>query len=361
MTVQLGLFTRERANGMTRHPALAAAALVVLASAAAFSQDRPAVVVQELPGERRVEVSVAGQPFTAYVWPERLTKPVLHPIRSARGTLVTRGFPLDPRPRERVDHPHHVGLWLSYGDVNGVDFWNNSEALSPAEQAKMGRIEHEAIERRATGRGRGQLVVTARWRMPDGSVALHERTRFAFGASATTRSIERVTELTAGDREVRFGDNKEGLLGLRVARALEEPSDKPEVFTDAAGRPGAVAVLDNAGVSGVYTSSEGITGPAVWGTRGLWMALAGRVDGEDLVLLMVDHPQNPGHPTHWHARGYGLFAANPLGPSVFTPGAKPLDFTLAPRASATFRHLLSILPGPFSRERAESVAAEFAR
>src|SRR6266404_1492904 len=74
---------------------------------------------------RRVDITIGGAPFTSYVWPERLRKPVLYPIRSAKGTLVTRGWPLDPRPGERVDHPHHVGLWLNYESVNGVDFWNN--------------------------------------------------------------------------------------------------------------------------------------------------------------------------------------------------------------------------------------------
>ena len=52
--------------------------------------------------DRRVEVSIDGQPFTAYIWPTSLKKPVLYPIRTAKGTLITRGFPLDPRPSERV-------------------------------------------------------------------------------------------------------------------------------------------------------------------------------------------------------------------------------------------------------------------
>src|SRR5215212_6033958 len=70
---------------------------------------------------RRVDVSIGGKPFTSYIWPERLKKPVLYPLRTASGTLVTRGWPFDPRPGERIDHPHHVGLWFDYGDVNGVD------------------------------------------------------------------------------------------------------------------------------------------------------------------------------------------------------------------------------------------------
>jgi len=122
-----------------------------------------------------------------------------------------------------------------------------------------------------------------------------------------------------------------------------------------------VPALDNAGVNGTYTSSEGLTGAKVWGTRGRWTALSGRVGDEDVVLLMVDHPKNPGYPTYWHARGYGLFAANPLGQAAFSGGKQTLDFTLAPGAKASFRYLLLVLPGPFSRERAEQAATAFAK
>jgi hypothetical protein len=337
------------------------AALLALFAGRAWSEAPPPVDVRPVPAERRVDVTVGGKPFTSYIWPERLAKAVLYPLRSARGTPVTRGFPLDPRPGERVDHPHHVGLWFNYGDVNGVDFWNNSDSLPKQEQAKMGRIVHKAIASKAGGAGKGELVVDADWIMPDGSVLMTERTRFLFRADADSRAVERVTELEARDQAVKFADNKEGVLGLRVARALEEPADKPEVFTDASGKPTAVPVLDNTGVNGLYTSSEGLTGAKVWGTRGRWVALAGKVEGEDVVLLMLDHPKNPGYPTYWHARGYGLFAANPLGQSVFSNGKETLNFTLAPGATTTFRHRLLILPGPFSKERAEREASAFAQ
>jgi len=345
----------------TSRTARGVAALLALFAGRAWSEAPPPVDVRPVPAERRVDVTVGGKPFTSYIWPERLAKAVLYPLRSSRGTLVTRGFPLDPRPGERVDHPHHVGLWFNYGDVNGVDFWNNSDSLPKQEQAKMGRIVHKAIASTASGPGKGELVVDADWIMPDGSVLMTERTRFLFRADADSRAVERVTELEARDQAVKFADNKEGVLGLRVARALEEPADKPEVFTDASGKPTAVPVLDNAGVNGLYTSSEGLTGAKVWGTRGRWVALAGKVESEDVVLLMLDHPKNPGYPTYWHARGYGLFAANPLGQSVFSNGKETLNFTLAPGASTTFRHRLVILPGPFSKERAEREASAFAQ
>ncbi len=108
---------------------------------------------------------------------------------------------------------------------------------------------------------------------------------------------------------------------------------------------------------------KGLEGGAVWGTRARWVALAGRVDLEDVVVLILDHPANPGHPTYWHARGYGLFAANPLGQKVFSEGREELGLALEPGESTVFRHRLVLLPGPFSaavRARAESAWKAFA-
>ena len=222
-----------------------------------------------------MDVSIGGRPFTSYIWPERLKKPVLYPLRSATGTLVTRGWPFDPRPGERVDHPHHVGLWFDYGDVNGVDFWNNSDALEPEDAAKMGMIVHRRIVEARGGADRGTLVADMDWVGPGGVPYLSERTAFVFLGDATSRVVDRVTTLTARDRRVVFNDNKEGLFGMRVARQLEQPSTTAEVFTDASGKATAVPVLDNAGVTGSYTSSEGKTGDAVWSTRGRWAMLTG--------------------------------------------------------------------------------------
>ena len=80
---------------------------------------------------RRVDITIDGQPFTSYIWPTTLKKPVLYPLITDEGVTVTRGYPLSPRPGERVDHPHHAGLWFNYESANGFDFWNNSDAIKP--------------------------------------------------------------------------------------------------------------------------------------------------------------------------------------------------------------------------------------
>ena len=112
------------------------------------------------------------------------------------------------------------------------------------------------------------------------------------------------------------------MLGMRVARSLEQPSTEPLVFEDIAGRKTQVPVMDNAGVTGEYQSSEGKKGDAVWSTRGRWTMLTGSIGDEQLTIAMIDHPKNPGFPTYWHARGYGLFAANPLGRRSSATGAR---------------------------------------
>ena len=308
---------------------------------------------------RRVDVLVDGRPFTSYIWPETLTKPVLYPLRTARGTLVTRGFPLDPRPGERVDHPHHSGYWLNYGNINGVDFWNNSVALPPEQRAKMGTITQRRITRATGGKDRGELSVETDWIMPDGQPIMREATTFVFHSGPNLRAIDRITTLTALDKRVLFRDDKEGMIGMRVRRELEQPTNEPLTFTDSSGRPTTVKVLDNTGVTGQYRSSEGKTGDAVWGTRARWTMLTGKVGQESVTLVMLDHPKNVGFPTYWHARGYGLFAANPLGQEVFSNGKEKLNFTLEPKQSVTFRYRLLIISGPATPDEVETQYRKF--
>lgn len=316
------------------------------------------VVVNE--SARRVDVFVDGKPFTSYIWPDAVKKPVLYPLRAASGTVVTRGYPMEPRPGERVDHPHHVGLWFNYGDVNGLDFWNNSDAIKPADRNKYGTIRHSRIKRVTSGKDRGELEVEMQWLTNEGKPLLKEETTFIFYAGPNQRIIDRITTLTALGERVVFKDNKEGVLGLRVARQLEQPSDKPELFTDANGKATPVPKLDNTGVTGRYQSSEGLAGDDVWGTRGRWCMLSGKIGREDITIGILDSPKNPGYPTYWHARGYGLFAANPLGQEVFSNGKQKLNFTIEPKSRMTFRYRIVILSGKASYDDMESQFMDFA-
>jgi hypothetical protein len=288
----------------------------------------------------QIDVMIDGQLFTSYKWPEGVYKPVLDPILTSSGTIITRGFPLDPRPGERPDHRHHVGNWLNYGNVNGFDFWGNGHTGERSPNG--GEIKLMDVEQLLDGIGDGAMTTTASWVDPEGNELLAEKTEYHFIADSTIRIIDRITKLTAGDQPVSMSDTKEGMFAIRVARQLELPSDGDITVLDAEGNPSTVSAMSNEGITGNYLSSEGRTGSGVWGTRAKWMDLYGSIGDEKISLVICDHPKNPGYPTYWHARGYGLFAANPLGVKDFTDGAKEMNFSIPSGQSVTFRYRLII-------------------
>ncbi|SHJ80915.1 Methane oxygenase PmoA [Pseudozobellia thermophila] len=295
--------------------------------------------------DKMVEVMIDGKLFTSYRYPDNIKKPVLYPLVTPAGTKITRKFPLEPSTGERVDHPHHVGVWFNYGDVNGLDFWNNSDSIIVEDRDKYGTIVHKTIEAVEDGDEQGVLRVKMDWNTPGGTTLIEEKTTFVFKGEGSVYSIDRMTTLTAIAEDVLFKDNKEGMLGIRVTRALELPSDKPTIFTDANGNPTPVAVLDNEGVNGNYINAEGVEGLDTWGKRSNWVNLYSHIGDEKIALAILDHKSNVGYPTYWHSRGYGLFAANPLGQAVFSDGKEELNFQLKKGESTTFKHRIVVANG----------------
>lgn len=309
------------------------------------------VELQHVPADDRVVVTADGEPFTEYrpaATHDILGTPVCYPIRTAGGAPITRGYPIDPRPNERVDHRNHVGLRLAYGNVDGIDFWRG-RGSTPEEG--RGLVEHRTVERVADG-SPAELVVTCDWVGHGDQHLLSEETTFRFHADEGERTIDRVTRLTA-ERDVDLEDDKEGLFALRTCRELEHPDDGETRLTDENGEPRDEGIVHNEGVTGEYHSSEGESGLDVWGTRAPWMALEGQIDGEAVTVTIMDHPDNVGHPTYWHARGYGLFAANSLGQAAFTRGERELGFSLAAGESATLRYRLDVHSTDFDADRVE--------
>ena len=333
------------------------ASFIFAATALAAPSKGVQVVADE--ANRRVDITIDGQPFTSYIWPETLKKPVLYPFITDEGVTVTRGYPLSPRPGERVDHPHHAGLWFNYENANGFDFWNNSDAIKPENRAKMGTILHTKIVSAKSGRNRGELVVESVWVTGSNQQILNQSTRYVFARRAGTRVIDMDITLTALDRVV-FKDAKDGLLGLRVANWLESPNEKGGIFMDASGRPTKVDAADTSAATGVYLTSEGVKGDAAWGTRGRWCTLTGSTGGHTVTIGILDHPANPGYPTTWHARGYGLFAVNPLGPSIFNPKLPALNLTLEKNQTASFRYRIILFSHAVTAEEMNHEADAFA-
>lgn len=272
--------------------------------------------------------------FTSLIYSDTLEKPCLFPIKTPSGKFITRGYPLEPRPLERVDHPHHVGLWFNFGDVNGIDFWNNSSAIAPGKKMHYGSVMLDTIL--LAEPAKGTLTTLSSWINFQGDTLLSEETTYIFsGIKNEYRFIERETRLTAM-QEVTLRSNKEGLFALRVDRAFEE-------------------------VNGVYRNHEGATGEAgVWGKKTPWVALRANKEGETITIVILDHAQNPNYPGWPHARGYGLFSMNNLAGETMDKTSEPIEVKLLPGESINFRHKL-IIGGDMSDEDINHMMHQFNR
>lgn len=304
-------------------------------------QYREVVKMAKAKNENRIDIYIGDSLFTCFLYPDSLEKPVLFPIYDADHVLVTRGFPLNPRPGEPTDHPHHIGLWFTYENVNGLDFWNNSYAIPAEKKHLYGWIKTDSILEITNGMS-GTLRYHANWVNQQNQVLLEETTRYVFGGSSGERMVDRITDLKAVT-DIIFTDAKDGLLGLRISRELQIPASKDQVFTD---NKGNITVVKKDTVSnGNYLTSEGKQGDSAWSTRAKWCKLYGKIGNDSVSITIFDHSRNPDYPTFWHARGYGLFAANPLGEKIFTNGKSSLNLKLNKGDSIRFRYRVLIQNG----------------
>jgi hypothetical protein len=285
----------------------------------------------------KIDVEIDGQPFTAlYLSGSEVTKPYLHPIRAANGKIVSRVWPMEEKAGEAKDHEHHRGLWFTHGDVNGFDFWANEISQRKGRGGdKKGTVELISVDQVKSGKKQGSIVATFAWKDPAGKVLLKETKRIGFSGDAKLRVIDYETTLT-GVEKSRFGDTKEGVFALRLTAPLDGKH------------------------SGKMVSAEGAVGEkAVWGKRSPWVDYVGTLEGETMGVAILDHPSNPKHPTYWHSRDYGLFAANVFGEHDFyNDKAKDGGMTLEPGKTWRFKYRLVVHSGD---AQAAGIAAMFSK
>ena len=326
----------------------------------ASAQKAELVKVVKVHKQNKVDILIGGKPFTSFNYPDSLEKPFLYPVHAPNGTVVTRGFPLDPKPGDPTDHPHHIGIWFNYENVNGLDFWNNSYAIAKEKKSQYGWVKTDHIVSMLSGT-KGKLTFHANWVNQANDKLLDEKTTFTFSGTAHERIIDRVTTLTA-NTDVTFNDAKDGLMGLRLAHELQIPSNQPQKFTDNKGNVTIVAAGSDKIPNGTYLTSEGKKGDDAWSTRGTWCKVYGKMGTDSISIAIIDHPKNFNYPTFWHARGYGLFAANPLGEKAFTKAKNKPDLHLTKGQSVTFRYRIVVQSGDNTLEpkKITALAASFA-
>lgn len=318
---------------------------------------RPAVLLllTALPGFTQVKlfqspnsvfVEIDGKPFTALYYGGDLPKPYLHPLRSAKGTPVTRLFPMEKVANEAdsVDHLHHRGLWLGYGYINGFNFWENESSYKEANKGTV--VPSKPPKLKSDGKT-GVVTAYYDWLDPESHIVLKEVREMSFYLHKELRVIDFDITFTA-EKKVDFGDTKEGFFALRVARELQEGKG-----------------------TGRMTNAEGAEGEkAIWGKQSSWVDYAGTVNGEAVGIAIFDHPSNLKFPTRWHARAYGLFAANPFGAAEFdgakspprgqAVGEKPA-YSMNPGQTLRLRYRVVIHPGDTKSAGIGSLYSDWAK
>ena len=275
-----------------------------------FAQQKEPVKIVKSATEKKINVFIGNKFFTSFLYPDSLEKPVLYPVTKEKKHL--------------------------YG-------WIKTDKSVETSGGKKGIISYHA-----------------NWTNQQNDVLLEEKTRLEFSGTEHLRIIDRTTVLTA-DTTVNFTDAKDGLYGIRLAHALQIPSIKDEKFKDDKGNVTIVTGVKDKIANGNYITSEGKQGDDAWSTRGRWCKVYGKMGNDFISIAIIDHPENPNYPTFWHARGYGLFAANPLGEKIFTKGKSSKNLQLQKGESVTFRFRIVIEDGnkTLTAEKLNRLADEF--
>jgi hypothetical protein len=331
------------------------AVLIIFIPALAVSAGGKTPEVEFVTSRNRIDVMIGRKHFTSYIYGNELTKPMMVPLRSPSGIVVTRRHPLVELNGGSDDHRHHVGLFFAVDGVNGTKFWNNPE---PPPQ-----IRHIKTTEVAAGNGKGKLSTVTHWINESGEVLLKENRSMLFLADENENeyAVDFSIDLTAAEKEVVFEDIEEGVFAIRVADCLREADTKLKL------QPGRPLPEESISGTGRYFSSNGDqTAKNVWGKRARWVALQGIREGKVVGVAILNHPASINYPTYWHVRSYGLFSANPLGQGDFQRQSKykknpvlPLRLTLKPGKTAHFRFLVLVYEGLRNKEQMEERFREF--
>lgn len=297
--------------------------LALLSTFALASAACAQVTLTEKPDHIRVEID--GQLFTEYHF-TGARRPYIYPIIGPTGAGMTRDWPLkEGTPGEESDHIHHKGLWFGHRHVNGAGFWEDSAKAG----TKLGQIIHEKFLEVKGGADQGSIRTRNKWALDEGGeIICHDERTVRIHRVKDGRLLDFDITIYAAEKDVVFGDDKDGAMAIRVAETMRVEKHKAKGEKKAP--PGEGHILN----------SEGHKDGDAWGKRAKWCDYFGPVQGRTVGVAIFDHPSNPRHPTWWHVRTYGLFAANAFGQAQFEklPDKQAGAYTIPAGKNATFRY-----------------------
>lgn len=294
------------------------------------------VQISQTPDKLRIEVN--GEHFTDYCF-SGAPHVYFYPLMGPGGVAMTRDFPMKKTESEEQDHKHHRSLWFAHGDVNGVDFWSEEE--------RAGSIRHVKFLEIQSGKFAGWIRSSNHWVNTEGGVVCTDQQVFrVYARPGNERVFDFEITLFAGKRDLLLGDTKEGTMAVRLNEALRL---KPNKFNQ--DKP-----------VGTILQSTGEKDDATWGKQADWCDYHGLINGKRIGIAIFDHPHNPRHPTHWHVRDYGLFAANPFGLHEFEKKPKGTGNLVVPAGrSISFRYRFYIHEGDSAAAKVADRYLEYAK
>jgi len=339
-------------TGRLPRGAAAVVLLVVLCSAPAGGDPSAAATESHCLSLRQdrhgIRVEVDGGPFAAYVIDES-NKPYLWPVIGPTGKAMTRAFPMQDLPAEPAaqrDHPHHRGITFGHESFASTDSWHDASTFAKDDAtrhrlASLGRIAHRDFSLLAIDGDRAIVEERCDHLDPAGKTIIIERRRLIFRADQARRTIEIDQEFRPSPDAgtVRVGDNKDAGLYVRV--------------------PASMAVDSKLG--GTIVNSDGQLDKEAWSKPARWCDYHGPVEGEPLGIAILNHPASHRHPTRWHVRTYGLFAANPFAGRGYDPTLPDASSTLAPGDVLRLHHRILLHTGDERAAAVEDAWQQYAR
>ena len=295
-----------------------------------------------------IRVEVDGGPFAAYVIDEA-NKPYLWPVIGPTGKKMTRAYPMQDLPGEPAaqrDHPHHRGITFGHENIGGADSWHDRSTFADAEAgsprlARLGCIAHRDFSLLAVDGDRAVIEEICDHLDPAGKTIVIERRRLAFRAEKTLRTIDIDQEFRPSPDagSVRVGDNKDAGLFVRV--------------------PATMAVESQQG--GRIVNSEGQVDKDAWSKPARWCDYHGPAEGEHLGIAILNHPASYRHPTRWHVRTYGLFAANPFASQGYDAALPDGTTTVGPGDVLRLHHRILLHAGDEKAAAVDEAWQQYAR
>ena len=276
----------------------------------------PGIKIKKNKDKLRVEID--GKLFTEYNFKE-VKRPYFYPVIGPSGVNITRHWPMKTTIKgEEHDHPHHMSLWYTHGEVNGYDFWSNKNGT---------RIVHEKFLKTDSN---STFITKNKWVTEKNKIVCTDIRTHKFFSHAQYRMIDFKITIHASEGKVVMGDTKEGSMAIRLAHTMRVTKKKNK---------GKSRVKDKSPAMGSIINSNGDSGKEAWGKRAAWCDYYGPLNNKIVGVAIFDHPENPKHPTWWHVRTYGLFAANAFGVHHFEKKPKHAGDLIIPAGkSVTFRY-----------------------